>query len=68
MGDTAKDTARKKGGIFKNLKSEFKKIVWPDKEELAKQSAAVVVVSLFLGVVIAILDAVILYGIGFLVK
>lgn len=28
---------------FKELKSEFKKIVWPDKKELAQKTAIVVV-------------------------
>ena len=32
------------GGFFKNLKSEMKKIVWPTKEQTAKQTLAVVIV------------------------
>lgn len=47
---------------FKGLKTEFKKILWPDKETLAKQSVAVVVISVVLGLVIALLDAAIKYG------
>ena len=39
-----------KPGFFKNLKSEFKKCTWPKKEDLVKQSALVIVVSVLLGV------------------
>ena len=51
-----------KPSFFKNVKSEFKKCTWPKKEELAKQSALVIVVSVILGVVIAGIDWAIRYG------
>ena len=53
---------------FKGLKSEFKKIVWPDKNTLAKQTTAVVAVSVVLGALISVVDALLRYGIDFLVK
>ncbi len=65
MGETTNSTAEKapKRSWFKGLKSEFKKIVWPDKESLAKQSIAVIAVTIILGVIIYVLDAVIEFGI-----
>ena len=36
----SKKEAQKKSW-FKGLKAEFRKIIWPDKETLAKQTAAV---------------------------
>jgi len=65
MGEVANTTTDKatKRSWFKGLKSEFKKIVWPDKETLAKQSVAVVTVTVILGVIIYILDFVIEVGI-----
>lgn len=51
-----------KPGFFKSVKNEFKKCTWPKKEELAKQSALVIAVSVILGVVIAAIDWVIRYG------
>ena len=48
---------------FKGLKSEFKKIVWPDKESVAKQTAAVIVITVILGAIISLLDT----GLRFLV-
>lgn len=56
------DKAPKKSW-FKGLKSEFKKIIWPDKESLAKQSFAVVVITVVLGIVIALVDLAINFGI-----
>ncbi|HJD34702.1 MAG TPA: preprotein translocase subunit SecE [Candidatus Mediterraneibacter tabaqchaliae] len=53
---------------FKGLQAEFKKIIWPDKKTLAKQTTAVVTVSVVLGAVIAVIDAILRYGIDFLVK
>lgn len=69
MGETAntQEKAPKKSW-FKGIKAEFKKIVWPDKESLAKQSAAVIVISVILGVIIAILDLGIKYGIDVFIK
>ena len=53
---------------FKGLNAEFKKIIWPDKKTLAKETVAVTVCSLLLGVIIAIIDALLQYGINFIVK
>jgi preprotein translocase subunit SecE len=64
MGETANNTEKApKKSWFKGLKSEFKKIIWPDKESLAKQSLAVIVISVILGLVIAVLDLGIKYGV-----
>ena len=54
--------------FWKGLKSEFRKIIWPNKETLIKQSAAVVIVSVIVGLIIAIIDRGVLYGIDFLIK
>ncbi|NLP34550.1 MAG: preprotein translocase subunit SecE [Clostridiales bacterium] len=66
MGDMAKTSSEKapKRSWFKGLKTEFKKIVWPSKETLTKQSIAVVIVTVILSVIIFALDALIDLGIG----
>ena len=68
MGEMANTTAEKapKRSWFKGIKSEFKKIVWPDKEYLAKQAVAVISVTIVLGIVIYVLDYAIEQGIAFL--
>ena len=42
---------------FKGLKAEFRKIIWPDKDALVKQTTAVVAVSVFLGAIITVIDS-----------
>ena len=53
---------------FEGLKAEFRKIIWPNRQDLVKQTTAVVVVSVVLGIIIALLDFVVQNGIGFLVS
>lgn len=62
-----KEKAPKKS-FFNGLKAEFKKIIWPDKKSLTKQTIAVTVISIMLGLVIALLDLVIKFGVEILVK
>ena len=56
-----------KKSFFKGVKSEWRKITWPSKETLFKETTAVIVISVILGAAIALLDAVIKFGIGFIV-
>ena len=53
---------------FKGLQAEFKKVIWPDKKTLAKQTTAVVAVSVVLGALIAVIDVILRYGIDLLVR
>ena len=61
-------TKTQKKSWFKGLQAEFKKIIWPDKKTLAKQTTAVVAVSVVLGALIAAIDVILRYGIDLLVK
>ncbi|MDD5901529.1 MAG: preprotein translocase subunit SecE [Lachnospiraceae bacterium] len=65
--NTTQEKAPKKKSWFKGLKSEFKKIVWPDKETLVKESAAVIVITVILGFVIALVDMAIEYGVNLII-
>lgn len=65
MGDSAKTNAPKTS-FWKSIKTEFGKIIWPDKNGLLKQSAAVLCISIVLGLIITFLDTLIQYGINFL--
>jgi preprotein translocase subunit SecE len=58
MGEMTNTTTEKapKRSWFKGIKSEFSKIVWPDKETLAKMSIAVISVTIALGILIYVLD------------
>lgn len=61
-----KNEAVQKRSWFQGMKAEFKKIAWPTKQDLARDTVVVVVVSVALGLIIAGLDALINYGMSFL--
>ena len=67
MSETTVEKTKKKSW-FKGLRAEFKKIIWPDKKTLVKETVAVIVCSVLLGGIIAIVDALIQYGIDFIVR
>lgn len=65
-----KNDAKKGGGlgkIFANLKTEFSRIIWPDKDSLTKNTVAVLVSSVALGIIIAVIDMIIKFGLGFVI-
>lgn len=63
MGDAVKEKAEKKS-FFKGLKAEYKKIIWPAKETITRNTVMVLVVSLALGLMIGILDLIIKFGLN----
>lgn len=70
MGEITANTTQEKApkkSWFKGLKSEFKKIVWPDKESLVKESVAVIVITVVLGLVIALIDMAIELGVNLII-
>ena len=67
MGDSAKsEKASKLVKFWNGVKAEFKKITWPDKADLLKQSVAVVIISVVVGAIITVLDFGIQYGVDFI--
>lgn len=68
MADSAKKVKSNKPSFFQGVKAEFKKISWPDKDSVLKQSIAVVCISVVLGLIIAVLDFLMQYGVDFLVN
>ena len=71
MGETAstsKENASKKQkkSFFKGLKTEFGKIIWPDRKTVGKQTVAVIACSSALGLIIALLDLIIKFGLSFI--
>ena len=67
MGETEKVEKAPKQSWFTGLKAEFKKIIWPEQKSLVRQTVAVVAVSVIVGLVIALMDTLIQYGVNFLV-
>ena len=68
MSETvSNERAPKKKSFVKTLKAEFKKIIWPDKKTLTKQTIAVLVSSVVLGAMIAVLDLIIKFGLNIII-
>ncbi|MCR5294396.1 MAG: preprotein translocase subunit SecE [Lachnospiraceae bacterium] len=57
MAETSKKAAEKKESFLGGIKKEWKKILWPTKDELIKQTSLVVVISIIMGAVIAVIDS-----------
>ena len=53
-------------GFFAGVKAEFGKIIWPTKDDIIKQTTAVVVVSAICCALIAVLDIAFEYGMNFI--
>ena len=67
MGEANAVEKAPKKSWFKGLKAEFKKIIWPDKASVARQTTAVVIISIFLGAIIKVLDMLIQMGLDLIV-
>ena len=68
MGETTGTEKAPKRSFFKGLKAEFKKIVWPDQETVGKQTVTVLAVTAALGIIIAVLDFIIKWGLSFMIR
>lgn len=68
MEESAKSEVVQKKSWMQGLKSEFKKVVWPEKDSVIKNTIAVVSASIVLGLIIAGLDAIIKVGLSFLMN
>jgi len=67
MGTEKVEKKAPKTSWFSGLSAEFKKIIWPNKTSIVRQTIAVVAVSVVTGLIIALLDWLIQYGVNFLV-
>ena len=54
--------------FFKGFKGEFKKIIWPNRETLFKQTTTVIAISILVGVIISLMDFIIGTGIHLIVR
>lgn len=63
-----KQKSSKAAGWIQGLQAEFKKISWPDRQTLVKQTIAVVCITAVLGVIIAVLDSGVLQLLNLIIK
>ena len=52
----AEEAKKKRGTWFREMKSELKKVVWPNKETVAKNTGTVLLCSVVIGAFIWIFD------------
>ena len=64
MGEAKATEKAPKKSWFAGLQAEFKKIIWPDKASITRQTVAVTIISVFLGALIKILDLIIQLGLN----
>ena len=60
--------AERKTNFFSEVAAEFKKIIWPNRNSLVKRTIAVIVSSVLLGVIIALIDLVVRFGLEQIIK
>lgn len=68
MGEKEKAGKAQQKSWFKGLQSEFRKIIWTDKNTLVKQTVAVVVITAILAVITSVFDSAILGGLNLILK
>lgn len=56
MSENNKDNKFNKQGFFKVHKAEFKKITWPSRKVLLKQTINVILILIIVGIIIFIYD------------
>ena len=69
MSENGSKAKAKKSGLsafIDGVKAEFNKIVWPTREDIIKQTTAVVVISFVVGALIAVFDYCFGYVINFI--
>lgn len=64
----AENTKVKMSDKWSAFKAEFRKIKWPTKQDTSKQTIAVVVTTIVVCLIIVVVDAIIQYGIDFLLS
>lgn len=55
-------------GFLGGLRTEYNKIIFPNRQDVVKQSAAVIIASFLIGLAIGVLDLVMKTGLGFILK
>jgi preprotein translocase subunit SecE len=53
---------------IENVKAEFNRITWLDKESLTKKTIAVVASTVGLGAIIGLVDMIVKYGLGLIIS
>ena len=64
----AEGKSGKISAFLKGIKTEFKKIVWPTKDDIVRETIAVISSSIAIGIIISILDFIFKLLLNFVIK
>lgn len=64
MGSKDEEKSTLKRSWFQELKTEFRKIIWPDKNSLIKESIAVIIIAIIIGCIVALVDMGLIEGLS----
>lgn len=64
MGSKSEEKSTLKRSWFQELKAEFHKIIWPDKNSLVKKSIAVIIIAIVIGCIVALVDMGLMEGLN----
>lgn len=64
MGSKSEEKSTLKRSWFQELKAEFHKIIWPDKNSLVKKSIAVIIIAIIIGCIVALVDMGLMEGLN----
>lgn len=64
MGSKSEEKSALKRSWFRELKAEFRKIIWPEKSSLVKKSIAVIIIALIVGCIVALVDMGLMEGLN----
>lgn len=64
MGSKDEEKSTLKRSWFQELKTEFRKIIWPDKNSLIKESIAVIIIAIIIGCIVALVDMGLIEGLN----
>lgn len=60
-------TTKKKGGFWKGIKSEFKKIAWPTKKETFTYTGVVILITVVSSILIWLVDLILRSGLDLII-
>jgi preprotein translocase subunit SecE len=68
MATQAGGSKSKLGKYFKGVKSEFKKVVWPDKNKLINYTGVVILLSVIVSLIVYVLDLLMHSALGLIIQ
>ena len=73
QGDKVMENEARKASLFERIKdfcvgvkAEFSKIIFPNAEDLKKQTIVVIIASVLISLLILIMDSILKFGLGFI--